>query len=176
MVTGWRIFIVAASFAGALSPAETVLAQQHRPIAFEFVIGQAGYVDEVWDNRLLLGGLIRFGLTSRLAVGPEFTFQRGQDDVNEWLALGTMTYDLVSNRDRVVMPFLIVSAGLARRTELVGRGPGTSGLQEFSSNELTASGGVGLRIALGRDWYVSGDARLGWEPERRFTLSLGWRP
>jgi hypothetical protein len=45
----------------------------------------------------------------------------------------------------------------------------------YASNEFTASGGIGVRVVVTRSVYLSGDARLGWEPERRLTVSAGWK-
>lgn len=173
-----RSSFVAIGMAGYVvcADARAVQAQQPAVASIEIVTGHAGYVDEVWDNRIVLGGLARLVLTPRLALGPEVLYQRGRDDAHELLVTGTATYDLrAAAVDRRVTPFIVVGAGVARRSSLVGRGPGVPGLQTYVSTEFTASGGLGVRVAATSRVYVAGDVRLGWEPERRVTLSLGWR-
>ena len=173
------LIVVEVLAAGLICRAATrAHAQPQGRVAVEFVTGHAGYVDEVWDNRATAGALVRVSLTPRLAIGPEVIAQRGANDDHEWLVTGTATYDLVDATypGRRVVPFIVVGAGLARRSSLVGQGPGTVGLVPYVTHEFTTSGGVGVRMAITRQFFLSGDARLGWEPERRVTISVGWRP
>lgn len=166
--------LMAALLLGAASPAG---AQSRGPVAVEAVTGHAGYIDDVWDNRALIGALVKWHVTPRLAVGPEVLYQHGSSDDHELLVTGTATYDLVSDSDRRrVVPFIVAGAGLARRSSLVGQGPGTVGLVPYVTHEATASGGIGVRLAVAPSCYLSGDVRLGWEPERRVTVAFGWRP
>ncbi len=164
--------IAAACVAAVASPTE---AQQRRQVSVEFVTGHAGYIDESWDNRVVVGGLARVAMTPRLAVGPEVVYLHGPDGDHEWLVTGIATYDLARlGPTRRFVPFVVLGAGLSRRSSLVGRGPDRPGLRPYSTVEPTASGGVGVRIAIARHFFASGDVRLGWEPERRLTVTLGW--
>jgi hypothetical protein len=96
---------------------------------------------------------------------------------HELLVTGSATYDLVGpSPTRRLVPFVVMAAGLSRRSSLLGRGPDIPGLRPYSTIEPTASGGVGVRIAIAQAFFVAGDARLGWEPERRVTVTLGWKP
>lgn len=156
--------------------AEPALAQTGGRLAFEALTGHSGYVDEVWDNRLLVGGEVRKWVTPRFAIGPELTYQVGVEDASELIVTATMTYDLPRKPSRRVAFFLVGAAGVSRRTARVGRGPGTTTLADYVSHELTASAGIGGRVRVGRGVFAAADARVGWEPERRVTLSLGWRP
>lgn len=160
----------------ACAVADNAEAQERRLMSVEVVTGHAGYVDEVWDNRVVAGGLIRFPLSPRTMLGPEVVYQRGRDSEHEWLMTGSATFDLGTARARrAITPFIVAAAGVARRSSLVGRGPATTGLVPYHIHEFTASGGIGARVALSRDVFLSADGRLGWEPERRVTLTLGWR-
>lgn len=156
--------------------AHTAKAQELNRMSVEAVTGHAGYVDEVWDNRVMVGGLVRFPLSPRTMLGPEVIYQRGRDGEHEWLMTGSATFDLgAAGVRRAVTPFVVAAAGVSRRSSLVGRGPGTTELVPYHTYEFTASGGIGARIALARDVFLSADGRLGWEPERRVTVTLGWR-
>ncbi len=174
---GWPwIKALGAKAAMACTVAIPAEAQQRGALSVELVTGHAGYIDEAWDNRVASGGLVRVALTPRLALGPEVVYLRGPDDEHELLVTGTATYDLVGgNTTRRLVPFVVMGGGLSRRSSLVGRGPDTAGLRPYSTVEPTASGGIGVRIAVTRALFVSGDARLGWEPERRLTLTVGWK-
>lgn len=144
--------------------------------ALEVVVGHAGYVDEVWDHRMLVGGGVRWSI-ARATVGPELVFQHGREGSGEVVATLAGTYALVpAPRSRRAWPFAVVAAGMSRRSEIVGRGPNTPGLATFVSHAFTASVGLGVNVRLGPITYATVDARLGWEPESRVTFAVGWRP
>ena len=173
-----RSWTAAIGVVGALSgfgaaPAE---AQERGLASVEFVTGHAGYVDDVWDNRVAAGGVVRFALTPRFTIGPEVVYLRGRRGSHEVTVTGTGTLDLVrSGVHRRVVPFVVVGVGLIRQSSLVGGGPGTTGLFPYSTREVTVSGGLGARISVGRGLFIAPDARLGWEPETRLTVTVGWR-
>ena len=87
----------------------------------------------------------------------------------------TCALPICSGVQRRVVPFVVVGVGLIRQSSLVGGGPGTTGLFPYSTREATVSGGVGARILVGRGLFIAPDARLGWEPETRLTVTVGWR-
>lgn len=173
-----RSWTAAIGVVGALSGfvAAPVEAQQRGVASVEVVTGYAGYVDDVWDNRVMAGGVVRFALTPRFTIGPEVVYLRGRRGSHEVTVTGTGTIDLVrSGVQRRVVPFVVVGVGLIRQSSLVGGGPGTTGLFPYSTREATVSGGVGARILVGRGVSIAPDARLGWEPETRLTVTVGWR-
>lgn len=144
-------------------------AAQPRTVRVELTTGHAGYVDDVWDNRVLAGGSVRVALSSRVTVGPEVVYQHGLEWASEVVATAAATIDLRdSSSARRAIPFLVAAAGISRRREVLGRGP-------YVYREFTASAGIGLRRSLPAGWYVAGDIRLGWEPERRLSLMVGWQ-
>lgn len=168
------IFGMAASLGLGASPA---FPQALRVASLEVVTGHAGFVDDAWDHRLMAGGVARFALTPRLTVGPEVVYLDGANGRHDLTVTGTGTFDLASPASsRRVVPFIVFGAGLIRQTSLVGGGPGTAALFPYSSFEGTVSGGIGARVALSRTLFIAPDVRLGWEPETRLSVTLGWRP
>ncbi len=163
--------------AGCLGPSATpTFAQPLRLASLEAVAGHAGFVDDAWDHRVMAGGTARFALTPRLTVGPEVVYLRGAHGAHDLTVTGTGTFDLLPpTSGRRVVPFVVFGAGLIRQTSLVGGGPGIVGLFPYSTSEGTLSGGIGARFALGRTLFVAPDVRLGWEPETRVSVALGWR-
>lgn len=152
-------------------------AQSVRLASIEAVTGDAAFIDESWDHRSIGGGAARVGLTPRLAVGPEVLYLRGPGGAHDVTATAAVTFDLVRpSPARRVVPFIAAGVGLVRQTRLVGGGPGSTRLVPYTSSEGTVSGGVGARIALGRHLFVAPDVRLGWEPETRASIAVGWRP
>ncbi len=173
-----RKHVVVSCLAAAFFALPALCAAQGLTVAsVEAVTGHAGFVDDVWDHRVMIGGLVRFRLTPKLAVGPEVVYLAGRNGYHDLTVTGSMTYDLVGGRiPRRVVPFLVVGAGWIRQSSLVGGGPGSTRLVPFSSSEGTVSGGLGARIGIGRNLFIAPDARVGWEPETRLTVTVGWRP
>ena len=172
---GWTL-VVGIAWTLVIAAAWSSEAQERGVASVEFVTGYAGYVDEAWDHRVMTGGVVRFAVTPRFTVGPEVVYLHGSNGSHEVTVTGTITYDLFrSAGKRPVAPFVVFGAGWIRQSSLVGGGPGVPGLFPFSSSEGTVSGGIGARIAVGRGLFIAPDVRLGWEPETRLTVTVGWR-
>jgi hypothetical protein len=155
-----------------------VATAQERPApVVEIILGDAGFVDEVWDHFFLIGGGARVFVTPRIAVGGEVAYLKGDFDAVDASNLtftGNVTYDLVSSRDnRRVVPYVVVAGGMVRQRTIVGSGPNSPVLQPFVSSEGHVSGGIGARISLGPRFYIAPEFRLGWEPTTRITLTVG---
>ena len=145
-------------------------AAQDRPAPIvEAVTGWAGFVDENWIDRTMIGGGGRVFVTRRVAIGPEFVFLRGTNDEHDWTLTVNATVDLIPDDPSVprrVVPYLAVGGGYLRQTTQVGTGP-------FTSGEGTVSGGIGVRVSVGRRFFVAPEFRVGYEPELRFGLTFG---
>lgn len=160
--------------------ADRAAAQARPDPVVEAGVGYAGFVDERWDGRAMLSGAFRVYVTRRLAVGPDFAFLRGPVGEYDWTLGAAATLDLLDDDTaggrRRLLPYVVLGAGYVRQVRQVGRGPGTVGRMSFESGEGTVSGGLGVRIAIGRRFVLSPEARIGWEPEIRLGLTIGARP
>ena len=153
-------------------------AAQDRPRPMvEAVVGSSGFVDEVMDRFLTVGAGARWFVTPRVAIGPEIVAQRGEHDASNLTVTGNVTVDFIGDEPgRRVVPYVAAGAGYLRQRTIVGSGPGSTVRQPFTSSEGTLSGGLGVRVALGRRFFVAPEFRLGWEPEIRMTVMIGMRP
>lgn len=173
-----RVWTVGLSVVWALASvvAPTTEAQERGLASVEFVTGHAGYVDDAWDHRVIAGAVVRLAVTPRFTIGPEVIYLHGRHGSHDVTVTGTATYDLFrADAKRRVAPFVVVGAGLIRQQSLVGGGPGATGLFPYSTSEVTVSGGLGARIEVWRGLFIAPDVRLGWEPETRLTVTVGWR-
>ena len=145
---------------------------QTRPAPIvEGVAGWAGFVDENWIDRAMIGGGGRMFVTQRLAAGPEFVFLRGANDEYDWTLTANLTIDLVRDAGQTArrfVPYAVVGGGYLRQVTRIGPG-------RFSSGEGTVSGGAGVRLALSQRAFIAPELRIGFEPELRFGVTLGWR-
>ena len=69
-----------------------------------------------------------------------------------------------------VRPYLVAGAGVLHSHF---KFPGALE-EEFSSNEFTGGGGVGVRIRVGDRFWIGSEVRVGWEPIIRATVSVGY--
>jgi hypothetical protein len=162
------------------APAHIAFAQEKPAPILEGVIGRSGFIDEVWDYFTTIGGGARWFVGPRLAIGPEVVYLTGEFDslkASHISVTGNVTFDFLrDSNERSVVPYVVAAGGYLRQKTLVGRGPGTPGLQPFTSSEGTVSAGLGARVALGSRVFVAPEFRFGWEPETRIGVIVGIRP
>jgi opacity protein-like surface antigen len=148
------------------------LAQGHgaagTPVA-EIVAGHAAFADDATIHHAALGGSLRWYLSPRVSVGPEFVYLRGPGTDRDFVATGNVVFDVLTPRaGRRWTPFVVAGAGLFHHTERFGA-------QSFSSSEGAFTSGVGVRAALGDRWFVGGEWRVGWELHSRVNGIVGVR-
>lgn len=129
--------------------------------------GSASFVDNSPIRHGVVQGSGRVYVSSRVAVGPEFTYMRGPGADRKWFLTGNATIDLLPPAHRAtVRPYVIAGGGVTHMMTRVGTGP-------YSSDEGTFTAGVGARIAAAPRWYVAPEFRLGWELHWRANVVLG---
>jgi len=153
-----------------LAVAVSAAAQSARPAPIlEAHTGYAGFIDEVWIKRAIVGGAGRWFVSPRVAIGPEFLYLHGRNGEHDWTLTGNVSFDFWRESElRPVTPYLIAGGGLLSQTDIVGTGP-------FTSKDPTFSGGVGARIRLGRRAYIAPEFRMGFEPTVRIGVTVGVR-
>jgi hypothetical protein len=129
-------------------------------------VGYSNFLDEDPLHHLVTGGSVRFFVTNRIAVEPEFLFMyRSRQDL-DFQAIPNVVFELTKRQSRF-QPYAIGGVGLQRHRELTGTG-------YYWSNSWTGSGGIGTKIFLSDRLYVSPEFRLGLEPIVRITASVGY--
>jgi hypothetical protein len=153
-----------------LGTAAPAMAQTARPAPIvEFQTGYAGFIDESWIKRAVIGGAGRVFVSPRVAVGPEFLYLHASGIEHDWTLTGNVSFDLMrESPTRAFTPYIVAGAGLLSQTTLVGTGP-------YTSKDGTFSGGAGARIALGKRFFIAPEFRMGFEPEVRVGVAIGWR-
>ena len=157
-------------------PTPATAQDRPRPMV-EAVVGSSGFIDEVVDQFLTFGAGARWFVTPRVAIGPEIVAQRGEHEASNLTVTGNVTVDFIRDEPgRRVVPYVAAGGGYLRQRTIVGSGPGSTVLQPFASSEGTLSGGLGVRVAMGRRFFVAPELRFGWEPEIRMAVMIGVRP
>jgi hypothetical protein len=129
--------------------------------------GYASFVDDTPIHHGVVQGSGRVYVSSRVALGPEFTYMRGPQSDRKWFLTGNATIDLLPGARRAtVRPYLIAGGGVTHMTTRVGTGA-------YSSDEGTFTAGAGARIAAAARWYVAPEFRLGWELHWRANVVVG---
>jgi hypothetical protein len=125
-------------------------------------VGWTGFLDESAQNHLLVGGSVRFYLTNRISVEPEFQYLHKDEFDRDYVLLGNVAYDFRDRTSRVV-PYVI--GGVGRLWHDAGF---------FRNSQTFASGGFGTKVFLSDGWFVAPEIRTGWEPHLRLSVCIGY--
>ena len=154
----------AALFTALASP---VFAQGRGGSAAEGVVGCAGFLDDTIIAHTVSGGSARWYLLPRLAIGPELIYFQGPRDARDLVVTGNLTFDFLAGAHPVT-PFVVGGGGCFRHRDKFGGAT-------FTSTEGSFTGGAGVRLSIGRQFYVAPEFRIGWEPHVRISVAAGWR-
>ena len=127
--------------------------------------GWTGFVDESSQDHLFVGASVRYYLTPKFSVEPEFQYLYNAEEDRDFVLLANVAYDFRAPGARVV-PYVIGGLGM-----LWHRSSGAFGT--FSANHGFASSGFGTKVYVNDRWFVSPEFRIGWEAHVRFTVSVG---
>ena len=127
-------------------------------------IGATSFVDEDAENHLHTSVAGRIYLTRRFSVEPEFQYLNQSSRHDDLVLAGNLAWDFRTGR---VIPY--VSGGLGwMRSRFKGFTP------TFSSDEGFIQLGGGAKIYLTDSWFISPEARVGWEPHIRVSVGIGY--
>jgi hypothetical protein len=137
-------------------------------IAVEGGGGYTGFADDGIVGHSLVAVAGRVYVLPRVSIGPEFQYMAGEREHRDLMLTGNVYVDLIERASgRPVVPYLVVGGGLFQtRDEFLG--------ETFTSSEGAFTAGGGVRIFLGRNFYVAPEFRGGWEPHFRVSLSVGY--
>ena len=79
---------------------------QTRATELRVVGGWAGFIDDgAWVHHGAVGGSVRFYITNRLSIEPEFQYLKGSARHYDFLAAPYLSYDLKTSRNLYVNVF-----------------------------------------------------------------------
>jgi hypothetical protein len=134
---------------------------------FKLVLGASAFLDEeIPFDHFIAGGSVRFGITNRLSIEPQFLYMNGPGTDRDYTLTGNVTYDLLTAPHFSV--YVVGGGGLIRHTESFPQ----SG--DFSVNEWTANGGIGVRLRLVDQFFIAPEFRFGWEPLLTTQVGIGY--
>jgi hypothetical protein len=163
-----RAWIGVAWFAALVTAgASPAFAQPRGGAAAEGSVGYAGFLDDTTITHTTWGGAARWYVLPGLAIGPELVYFKGPGDDRDLVLTGNVTFDVLVGA-RPMTPFLVAGGGVFRHSDKFGG-------STFTSTEGSFTGGGGIRVAIGRQFYVAPEVRIGWEPHVRFSVAAGWR-
>ena len=160
--------LVAAFLLVAAASAPSAQVERRSP-SLEGTVGHAAFLDEDPVDHVVFGGAARVAVSPRVSAGPEVVYMIGPGEDRDLFVTGNVWFDVLrpsGSAPHRAMPYLVAGIGLMRHRDEFFR--------DFTVNEFAATGGVGVRIALGDRWYVAPEARLGWEAHTRLTATVGY--
>ena len=127
-------------------------------------IGLTSFVDEDAEQHLHTGGAARFYVTRRFSIEPELQYLRQSSSHDDLAVVGNANWDFRTGR---VTPYVSGGIGFMRsRFRMF--------TPTFFSNEVFLQIGGGAKIYLNDTWFVSPEARIGWEPHVRLSIGVGY--
>jgi|SRR5687767_4962777 len=153
---------------GGIRPAT---AQQRGTTAVDVSAGWTGFADDGVVSETPVGAAVRWYLSPRVSVGPEFTFISGESHSHRVLT-GNVTFDLLaprSGRSRTT-PFIVIGGGVFSTLESF-----AFTAERFSSSEGAFTVGGGVRAPINERVSAGADARIGWEPHIRLMAFVSVR-
>ncbi len=127
-------------------------------------VGWTGFLDDRIDDHVLWAASVRLYLTKQLNIQPEFQYLTRSSGSGHYDLVGVVnvSYDLRSPGARIV-PYLTIGPGIISSHEV-----------RFANNTFFLSGGGGVKVSVGKRWYVAPEVRIGIEPHARFSVGLGY--
>jgi hypothetical protein len=133
------------------------------PEAFGSVGYLKAYLDE--PGQVAAGGGLRIPLASRLSVRPEYLISSDSTYAHQFF-LGNMTYDLMEEREKRVVPYVIGGVGMVNTKEK---------RISYTSRNGLALGGLGFRLNIGDLITISTEIRAGNKAFPLATIHIGIR-
>ena len=124
-------------------------------------VGLTSFVDEDAEQHLHTSAAARFYLTRRFSIEPELQYLRQSSSHDDLAVVGNANWDFGTGR---VTPYVSGGIGFVR-----------SRFSTFFSNEGFLQIGGGAKIYLSDKWFVSPEARIGWEPHARLSIGIGYK-
>ncbi len=141
----------------------SAMAETARTVEAKGSAGYAGFEDE--DNHAHIGGSVRFYVTPRFSVEPEFQYMRGSARHSDILLVPNLNWDFrTSGR---VMPYITGGIGWLR-----------SSFGQFRPTFTYSEGffqiGAGVKVRANDHWLVAPEFRLGTELHARVGVAIGY--
>ena len=166
-----QIMAICAIVLVAPGGARPATAQQRGTTAVDVSAGWTGFADDGVVSETPVGAAVRWYLSPRVSIGPEFTFISGESHSHRVLT-GNLTFDLLpprSGQSRVT-PFIVIGGGVFSTSESFA----FTG-ERFSSSEGAFTVGGGVRAPINARISAGADARIGWEPHIRLMAFVSVR-
>ncbi|MEO8096948.1 MAG: outer membrane beta-barrel protein [Acidobacteriota bacterium] len=141
------------------------MAETPRTVEVKGSAGYTGFTDESIDGHLQTGFSVRYYLTRRFSIEPEFQYLRGENRHYDLLLIPNVNWDF-RGQGRVI-PYITGGVGWLRSTYGQFR-------PTFSSNEGFLQIGTGVKTYISDRWYVAPEFRVGFEFHFRASAAIGY--
>ena len=157
-----------------------VVAQDSDPqprVEIKMIVGASDFgTDNESYPHFVAGTAFRIRISRHWSIEPEFNYMRRSSNDEDYVVQPNVVYEFNRLGDRVV-PYLIGGVGFIRHksvfrgTDFVTGAPVT---YDTSYRTWSASAGGGLKVFVSKNLFVAPEARVGWQPTARATVSIGY--
>jgi len=122
------------------------------------------------------GGSFRVYVTRRVSIEPEFLYMTNNPNDRDYLGQVSVAYDFGDSGKRFV-PYVVAGAGVLRhRSQFFGNDfdTGQPRVYDTSYTSVAVSAGGGVKMFLTKGLFIAPEARVGYQPSLRATVSVGY--
>lgn len=143
----------------------------------KMIVGASDFgVDDTSYPHFVVGAATRIRISRRWSIEPEITYMRRSANDEDYVFQPNVVYEFDTPGKRVV-PYLIGGVGFMRHKsvyndyDFVKATPVTV---DTSYTSWSFSAGAGMKVFVSKNLFVAPEARLGWQPTARATVSIGY--
>lgn len=176
-----RLSICASAVLITLLVTSHVVAQQSdsQPRAeIKMIVGASDFGFDSSESypHFVVGAAARIRISRHWSIEPEFNYMRRSSNDEDYVVQPNVVYEFNSHGSRVV-PYLIGGVGVIRHKSVFHGSDFVTGIPitfDTSYTTWSASGGAGLKVFLSKRLFVAPEARVGYQPTARATVSIGY--
>jgi hypothetical protein len=141
------------------------------------IVGVSDFGEDQSIPYFVTGAASRIHISRHWSIEPEFNYMHRSANDHDFIFQPNVVYEF-HPRGTTVVPYVIGGAGVLRHKGRVLTGSnfftGTPFTLDTSYTSWTASAGAGLKVFLSKHLFVAPEARIGYQPTARATVSIGY--
>lgn len=147
-------------------------------VEIKMIVGASDFgTDDESYPHLVVGTATRIHISRHWSIEPEFNYMRRSSNDHDFVVQPNVVYEFNRLGDRVV-PYLIGGVGVIHHKGVVLNGSNffTGAPYTFDTSYTTwsASAGGGFKVFVSKNLFIAPEARLGYQPTARATVSIGY--
>ena len=143
----------------------------------KMIVGASDFgTDDRSYPHLVTGTAFRVRISRHWSIEPEFNYMRRNSNDEDFVFQPSVVYEF-DKKDNRYVPYLIGGVGVIRHKSVFNGSDFVTGAPvtyDTSWTTWSASAGAGLKVFISKRIFVAPEARVGYQPTVRATVSVGY--